>query len=1014
MKAKHWIGTLFVILLLLPWAALAAPVGKITGIQGTVDITMKGTAARNANIGDAVNVGDFIRTKSKSKAEITFNEGNILKLAENSRVGITQYMSGPQQNASILSLFRGKIQNIVKTVGVGGRYEVHTPTSVSGVRGTHFFNFYLAGASGSIFLEGSGYGYAKNNPDDVKNITAGQGMFVPSATVGAQLRSVSNKQLDEMKNATDISGSSDGSGGSGSGGTGGTGGLGGTDPLLAGAGDIIVTPPPPPVIVTPPPPPPPVPSVTPGLKLSITPATGFTHRIDEGGAITGVPADTVTTSSLKAAGATAGKADKPAAGSTSGTLYSLKVEGGMTGTADNPAAGLINGTITTGSVVNSGLSGYMMGLPNAARTGARALISAIYVDNDGTAGFMVGPMTATFSAGAFSGTGLAYKYTPVISTSLTPATLAPVVFGRTSPGIGNIAIYPDAIYLGCSGGATCESESRGIVAPGGGVMGVWGAYSQGGSYYNSAGITSFANRRFMGYDATNKVIHYSENLTGAVDTAAREVSLSADFVYMDTRFIGNTTMNHFGFYDASNIYTSISSGTLQLVPLAFANVLEAPAPSFGVGIGGPLAMGFALNGLMGSTGDIWANASVPVNIFGKYIPFETYNIYSNTMKSNNYRQGSGNLTNDGKGAYAGFFNSILLLSSTNTIHADYQYLYADLAGNIGILRGTSSGPVYPGELGFKATGALNRIEMETGTGIDANTLITSGITSASYSGTTSNNLLPGGPALFVSGSSSEVFNIAGKKTWGISMTEVGGTYTGDPRGDAVFIYSIESGGTPIGAESVLAMQHTAAWNATEGGYFRSNVVGASADWSSAATFVAGGTIMGTFSPSASGTWTGNYLGTQIETTAFMALASTPAGQAKLAALNIPAVQVGTVSLSGSGGPWSSLNINNAGFYASTSGAKPQLWASNNISGAFTTNTNITSPVTLSGSAGSNIFNASFAIQGWNSATGNWVAAVTGGISPGLNGATQFKGAAAGIGATPTSGTITGTASGIVH
>ncbi len=986
MKAKHWIRTLLIILLLLPWAALAAPVGKITGIQGNVDITVKGTAARNAHIGDAVNVGDFIRTKSKSKTEITFNEGNILKLAENSRVGITQYMSGPQQNSSILSLFRGKIQNIVKTVGVGGRYEVHTPTSVSGVRGTHFFNFYLAGASGSIFLEGSGYGYSKNNPNDVKNITAGQGMFVPSATVGAQLRSVSNKQLDEMKNATDISGSSDGSGGtgsgSGSGGTGGLGGLGGTDPLLAGAGDIIVTPPPPPVIVTPPPPPP-VPPATPGLKLSITPATGFAHRIDEGGTIEGVTSD-------------------------NGLTYSLKVEGGKTGAADNPAAGLVNGTITTDSVVTSGVSGYMMGLPNAARTGAKALISALYVNSDGQAGFLIGPLTATFSATTFTGTGLLAKLPPVASTSLTPATFSPVVFNHTPPGIGSVFIDPQGTSLFCTSG--CESQAKGIVLPGGGVVGVWGGYSQGGIFENNAGLTSFT-RRFFGYDETNKVIHYSENLTGAVDTVAREVSLSADFVYMDTRFIGATTMNHFGFYDASNIYTSISSGTLQLVPLAFANVLETPAPS--IGVGGPLVMGFTLNGLMGSTGDIWANASVPVNIFGKYIPFETYNIYSNTMQSNNYRQGSGNLTNDGKGAYAGFFNSILLLSSTNAVHADYQYLYADLAGNIGILRGTSSGPVYPGELGFKATGALNRIEMETGTAIDANTLITSGITSSSYSGTTSANLLPGGPALLVSGSNSQVLNIAGKKTWGIGMTEVGGTYTGDPRGDAVFSYGIQSGATPIGSESVLATQHTAAWNATEGGYFRSNVVGASAEWSSAATFVAGGTIMGTFSPLASGTWMGNYLGTQIETTAFMALASTPAGQAKLAALNIPAVQVGTVSLSGSGGNFSSLSINNMGFYASTSGAKPQLWASGNVVGIYSANP--VGPVSLTGSAGGNFFGATFTPGNWDTATGRWGATITNGIiSPGLNTATQFKGAAAGIGASSTSGMITGTASGIAY
>lgn len=92
MKAKDCVGIVLVIMLLLPWPVLAAPVGKITNLQGNVDITSPGKAARIAKVGDGVNVGDFIRAKSKSKVEITFNEGNVLRLGENSRVGITRYM----------------------------------------------------------------------------------------------------------------------------------------------------------------------------------------------------------------------------------------------------------------------------------------------------------------------------------------------------------------------------------------------------------------------------------------------------------------------------------------------------------------------------------------------------------------------------------------------------------------------------------------------------------------------------------------------------------------------------------------------------------------------------------------------------------------------------------------------------------------------------------------------------------------------------------------------------------
>ncbi|MCX7635502.1 MAG: hypothetical protein N2Z74_07140, partial [Syntrophales bacterium] len=57
-----------VVLLVMPLAAIAAPVGKITSIEGNVDITRAGQAAVRASVGDPVNQGDILRAKSKSKA----------------------------------------------------------------------------------------------------------------------------------------------------------------------------------------------------------------------------------------------------------------------------------------------------------------------------------------------------------------------------------------------------------------------------------------------------------------------------------------------------------------------------------------------------------------------------------------------------------------------------------------------------------------------------------------------------------------------------------------------------------------------------------------------------------------------------------------------------------------------------------------------------------------------------------------------------------------------------------
>ncbi len=969
-KLKHYIAAFFALMLLLPLAVLAAPVGKITNLTGNADITVAGKAARIAAQGDFVNIGDFIRTKSKSKAEITFNEGNILRLAENTRVRITEYMSGEKRNSSLFNLFRGRIQNIVKTVGsAGGRYEVHTPTAVCGVRGTHFFNFYLAGASGSIFQEGTGYGYSKNNPADVKTITAGQGMFVPSATLGAQLRSVSNQQLDEMKNATEISGTSGTTGGAGdsgsSSGSGSTGGVDNSTPPPTSSPTPPSAPSPTPPITIPPPVQPLQTTSTSTLSLNISPAESFAHTIDNG-TITGTTSD-------------------------NGTTYTLTGSGAMTGTADHPGAGLVNGAITDGSTTVYGLSGYMMGLPNEAGTGAKALLSTVYVNNSGQAGFLLGPLTASFTSTSFSGTGLAYQYAPVATTGFTPQTLSLTTLSDIAlPVFGNISIYYDGAYFNCSS-ATCQSQAKGIDLSGG-KIGVWGGYSYGGFYYNSGEITSLT-KRYMEYDADKKAFLYSENISGIIDTAAKEVSISGDFSYLSTLYKGTLSMNHFGYY-ADSIYTSISSGVFQLQPMNFASEFSS------------------FEGIIGSTGNIWSNASATFTALGKYTYYPVnYNILPEIWQSYNYRAGSGYLTNDEGGAYKGYLNTQLLLSSTNTVNTDALALYVDAAGNIGILRGNLNGSVYPDEYGFKADGTLNRIELATGTGIPASTFVSSGTTSGLFTLEPGvyNNLLSGGPSLILTGMTSTFldFTDSSYKSWGIAKTDLSGTYISetDPTGDAVFNYNRNYA---AGTESVVYTQKAAAWSASDGGYFSGNIAGAATDWQSASTAVFGGTVKGVFDASTASTgWHASALATRIETAAFIDLASTSAGRSKLADLNIPSVLVGTVNLSGSDANWSSLSINDIGFYAYTTGAKPLIWASNNVSGTAASASVATGTTThLTGLGG---FAADFTVRKWDSSNNKWAASIAG--TGGFNGTNTFQGGAAG---TISGSSITGTASGTAH
>ncbi len=167
------------ILLSLPFTVLAAPVGKVSSLEGNVDITA-GAKARDAKLGDAVNAGDILRAKSKSRAEITFLDGNILRLAENTRVRITDYQPG-EGKTTTLDLFRGKTQNIVAGLSKDARYEIKTPTAIVGVRGTNFIAFFQNGVSGFIPKEGTIYGYNRTMPKDIKIVTPGQAIMVLAA-----------------------------------------------------------------------------------------------------------------------------------------------------------------------------------------------------------------------------------------------------------------------------------------------------------------------------------------------------------------------------------------------------------------------------------------------------------------------------------------------------------------------------------------------------------------------------------------------------------------------------------------------------------------------------------------------------------------------------------------------------------------------------------------------------------------------------------------------------------------
>jgi hypothetical protein len=169
---------------------------------------------------------------------------------------------------------------------------------------------------------------------------------------------------------------------------------------------------------------------------------------------------------------------------------------------------------------------------------------------------------------------------------------------------------------------------------------------------------------------------------------------------------------------------------------------------------------------------------------------------------------------------------------------------------------------------------------------------------------------------------------------------------------------------------------------------------------------------------------------------FLAMTETSDGRDALLALNIPCYAVGSTDLRGSGSVTggtidlggaadATKGILNATFFAPSTGATPQVWASGSVNGAYT-GTPTGGTVGLQGYApatgSSNSITADFNIVRFDTTgTTNWGATVTNGNAPAnsLTGATgytasnavSFQGGAAGA-VNVTTQTFTGTAAGI--
>lgn len=171
-----------------PYSEAAEKIGEFSLAEGKVDVLKGGELpASSAKAGDPLFVKDVVRTKSGSRADILFTDGNIVKISQRSRIDISEYMP----NKGVINLPRGKVEASVKLLGEAAksisdieganRFEIHTPNAVAGVRGTHYFVSHLKNVSVVFVKEGNVYTYNPRFPASIVIVPAGNITIVPMA-----------------------------------------------------------------------------------------------------------------------------------------------------------------------------------------------------------------------------------------------------------------------------------------------------------------------------------------------------------------------------------------------------------------------------------------------------------------------------------------------------------------------------------------------------------------------------------------------------------------------------------------------------------------------------------------------------------------------------------------------------------------------------------------------------------------------------------------------------------------
>jgi len=160
---KRVIIFLLTIGLVFPFPLFSAMIGEFAVVNGDVTVNRAGKIIK-PKVKDKVETLDFIQTGKNSNARVVLSDETAMALGPNSRLEMKQFTVQGGKTTGLFSVPAGLVQtNVVKALGPGSRFEIQTPTSIAGVRGTAWITLVEAFAqAGVVGTKSTFYGLSQS------------------------------------------------------------------------------------------------------------------------------------------------------------------------------------------------------------------------------------------------------------------------------------------------------------------------------------------------------------------------------------------------------------------------------------------------------------------------------------------------------------------------------------------------------------------------------------------------------------------------------------------------------------------------------------------------------------------------------------------------------------------------------------------------------------------------------------------------------------------------------------